>query len=269
MYSTQQDKTLKITLLGTGTSQGVPVIGCDCAVCRSTNLRDKRLRVSCLITTDDTQILIDVGPDFRQQMLKHGIKNLDAILITHEHNDHTAGLDDVRSFNFRQNFDMPIFVLPRVYDDLRQRFAYTFAEKRYPGAPAFDWNIIAYDKVFKIKNLSITPIEVMHGDLPIAGFRIGNFAYLTDAKTISEAALSKLQHLDTLVISALHHQQHHSHLNIKEAIDLVEQIKPKQTFFTHLSHHVGLHEEVIKTLPPNITLAYDDLSFEVAGCHNS
>ena len=255
-------KELKITILGSGTSQGVPVIGCNCAVCCSENPYDKRLRVACLVSDEDTQIVIDVGTDFRQQMLQNKVQKLDAVLITHEHNDHTAGLDDLRSFNFRQGFNMPIYTSQQVLDDLKRRFAYTFAENLYPGAPSFEWHIISHEKDFFIKILHITPIKVMHGNLPILGFRIGDFAYLTDIKTIPESELYKLKALKTLVLSALHYHEHHAHFNIPEALAFVEKIKPVQTYLTHISHTMGLHEEINPTLPKNVTLAFDGLAFD-------
>jgi phosphoribosyl 1,2-cyclic phosphate phosphodiesterase len=252
---------MKITLLGTGTSQGVPVIGCDCPVCQSDHPKDKRLRVACMISDDTTTVVIDVGPDFRQQMLRAKVRKLDAVLITHEHNDHTAGVDDLRSFNFRQGFDMPIYANSQVITDLQQRFAYAFAPNRYPGAPSFDCREIEHSHNFFVQSLAITPIRVWHGKLPILGFRIGNFAYLTDVKRIEDAELEKLQNLKVLIISAIHYSEHHAHLNIPEAIALIEKLKPQQTYFTHISHNLGLHEVVNPTLPPNIALAYDGLEF--------
>ena len=238
------------------------MIGCACTVCCSENPCDKRLRVACLVSDGDTQIVIDVGTDFRQQMLRNKVQKLDAVLITHEHNDHTAGLDDLRSFNFRQGFNMPIYTSQQVLDDLKKRFAYTFAENLYPGAPSFEWHIISHEKDFFIKTLHITPIKVMHGKLPILGFRIGDFAYLTDIKTIPESELYKLKALKTLVLSALHYHEHHAHFNIPEALVFVEKIKPAQTYLTHVSHTMGLHADVNPTLPKNITLSFDGLTFD-------
>jgi phosphoribosyl 1,2-cyclic phosphate phosphodiesterase len=254
---------MKVTFLGTGTSQGIPVIGCECAVCQSQNPHDKRGRVAALLETKDTSIVIDVGTDFRQQMLQNKVKHLDAVLITHEHNDHTAGLDDLRSFNFKQGFDMPIFTSQRVLDDLKQRFAYTFAIKRYPGAPSFNWTVIDKNTHFSIQDISIQAVEIMHGTLPILGFRFGNWAYCTDVKTISEEQLSKLKGLDVLILSALHHEPHHAHLTLNEALALSDILQPKQTYLTHISHRMGKAEEIAKILPPNVNLAFDGLSFEV------
>ncbi len=254
---------MKITLLGTGTSQGIPVIGCPCDVCLSSNPKDKRLRVACKIEQGNTTIVIDVGPDFRQQMLRSNTQNLDAVLLTHEHNDHTAGLDDLRSFNFRQKVDMPIFTSQQVIEDIRQRFAYTFAKDRYPGAPRFEWNIISHKEVFFIKKIKITPIKIWHGQLPILGFRIGDFAYLTDVKTIPNEELSKLTNIKVLILSALHFGEHHAHFNVPEALAFIEKIKPQQTYLTHISHAMGLHNAVTTLLPKNVALAFDGLEIEL------
>lgn len=254
---------MKATFLGTGTSQGIPVIGCDCVVCQSENPHDKRLRVALMLETENTRIVIDVGTDFRQQMLQNHVKKLDAVLITHEHNDHTAGLDDLRSFNFKQGFDMPIYTSQRVLDDLKQRFAYTFAEKRYPGAPSFEWNTINENSILSIKDIEIQAIGIMHGNLPILGFRIGNLAYCTDVKTINEEQLEKLLKLDVLILSALHHEPHHAHLTLDEALQLIEVIKPKQAYLTHISHRMGKEEDVIALLSNNVKLAYDGLSINI------
>ncbi len=250
---------MKLTFLGTGTSQGVPVINCDCEVCLSNDPLDNRMRVSVLVEQENTALVVDVGPDFRQQMLRAKVKNLDAVLITHEHNDHVIGLDDLRPFNFRQGFDMPIFTSERVLNDLRQRFAYTFAERLYPGAPRFDWQQIDENACFKVQNIEVQCLEIMHGTLPILGFRFGDMAYCTDVKHISEKELLKLKNLKVLVLSALHHETHHSHLTLAEALDLIKIIKPERTFLTHLSHHMGKAKEVSKILPPNVYLAYDGL----------
>jgi phosphoribosyl 1,2-cyclic phosphate phosphodiesterase len=248
--------------LGSGTSQGVPVIACSCTVCCSENPCDKRLRVACLVSDGETQIVIDVGTDFRQQMLQNKVQKLDAVLITHEHNDHTAGLDDLRSFNFRQGFDMPIFTSQQVLEDLKKRFAYTFEENLYPGAPRFEWNVISYKNIFKVKSLEVIPIKVMHGNLAILGFRIGDFAYLTDIKSLPQTEFDKLASLKVLVLSALHFQEHHAHFNIQEALAFVEKIKPEKTYLTHISHTMGLHDDVSLILPENVLLAYDGLTIQ-------
>jgi phosphoribosyl 1,2-cyclic phosphate phosphodiesterase len=254
---------MKIRFLGTGTSQGVPVIGCTCDVCRSEDAQDKRLRVAILLTQNDTNIVVDVGPDFRQQMLQAQITQLDAVLLTHEHNDHTAGLDDLRPFNFRQGFDMPIFTSLRVIEDLKQRFAYTFAERLYPGAPRFDWKIIDENSIFQINDIAVQSVGILHGNLPILGFRFGDVAYCTDVKSIAEKELEKLKNLNVLILSTLHQLEHHSHLNLAEALDLIAYLKPKQTYLTHISHHFGKAKDINLILPPNVKLAYDGLEIFV------
>ena len=254
---------IKITFLGTGTSQGIPVIGSDHPVSLSKDLKDKRLRSSILIEYKNLHFTIDCGPDFRQQMLRANCKKLDGIIFTHEHADHTTGIDDVRPFFFRQG-KIPIFLNERVLRSLENRFAYIFDPKyKYPGAPDFEVNTIEKNKNFYISDLEITPIESMHLKLPVFGYRIENFAYLTDVKTISDEELKKLKGLDTLVINALRFEPHPSHLNVEEAIEIIDQIKPKNTFFTHISHNMGFHEEVCKKLPKNVTLAYDGLVLEI------
>ena len=254
---------IKITFLGTGTSQGIPVIGSDHPVSFSKDLKDKRLRSSILIEYNNLHFTIDCGPDFRQQMLRANCKKLDGIIFTHEHADHTTGIDDVRPFFFRQG-KIPIFLNERVLKSLENRFAYIFDPKyKYPGAPDFQVNIIKNNQNFKIYDLEITPIESMHLKLSVFGYRIENFAYLTDVKTISDEELKKLKGLDTLVINALRFEPHPSHLNVEEAIEIIDKIKPKNTFFTHISHNMGFHEEVCKKLPKNVTLAYDGLVLEI------
>ena len=254
---------IKITFLGTGTSQGIPVIGSNHPVSFSKDPRDKRLRSSILIEYKNLSFTVDCGPDFRQQMLKANCTKLDGIIFTHEHADHTTGIDDVRPFFFRQG-NIPIFLNIRVLDSLKERFAYIFdPNKKYPGSPNFDINIIENNKSFYISNLEITPIESMHLKLPVFGYRIKDFAYLTDVKTISELELEKLTGLDALVINALRFEPHPSHLNVDEAIEIINLLEPKKTFFTHISHNMGFHEEVCKKLPKNITLAYDGLVLEI------
>ncbi|MBK9489064.1 MAG: MBL fold metallo-hydrolase [Haliscomenobacter sp.] len=254
-----------VTLTGTGTSQGVPVLGCDCEVCQSTDLRDKRLRTAALLSWGDTTVAFDCGPDFRQQMLAAGTQHLDAILMTHEHNDHVVGLDDVRPFNFKQGGEMPVFATEKVQKELKTRFAYVFAEgdKRYPGAPMVSLITIDKNTVFSIKGLSFLPVELMHGKLPILGFRVGDFAYLTDVHHIEATEIHKLQNLHTLVINALHHTEHYSHLNLNEALDLIHQLKPQHSYLTHMSHRMGKHAEINKTLPAGVELGYDGLQIRI------
>ena len=254
---------IKITFLGTGTSQGIPVIGSDHPVSFSDDIKDKRLRSSILIEYKDFNFVIDCGPDFRQQMLRTNCRKLDAIIFTHEHADHTTGIDDVRPYFFRQG-KIPIYLHERVLNSLHNRFAYIFDPKqKYPGAPDFEVNLITKENDFQILGLNITPIESVHYKLPVLGFRLGKFAYLTDVKTISDKEMLKLNGLDTLVINALRYESHPSHLNIEEALEIINQVKPKQTFFTHISHNMGFHEEVCMSLPKSVSLAFDGLVLEV------
>ena len=254
---------MKITFLGTGTSQGIPVIGCDHPVCLSENSKDKRLRSSVLIQDEDFQIVIDCGPDFRMQMLQTGIRQLDAIIFTHEHSDHTAGLDDIRQFSHK-NGALPLYAEARVLSDLHKRFEYIFNNDIiYEGKPQAKSVQIEAQKTFKIKSKTIVPIAIMHGDLPILGFRIGDFAYLTDISYITSSELEKLNGLKMLVVDALRIEPHYTHFNLAQALDLVEAIKPKQTYLTHISHRLGFHDEVEKLLPERVYLSYDGLEVTV------
>lgn len=256
-------ETLKVTFLGTGTSQGIPIIGSKHPVCLSDNPKDKRLRVSVLFQWKDYNYVIDCGPDFRQQMLSNPIDNLDGILFTHEHADHTAGIDDIRPFFFRQG-DIPIYAESRTVASLKKRFDYIFAkENRYPGVPAVKINLIDKTTPFELNGLKVTPIEVLHNELPILGFRIIDFVYLTDVKTISDLELEKLKGCKILVISALRIKPHISHLNLEEAIAFAKKVGAEQTYFTHISHLLGFHEEVEQQLPENIHLAYDNLKITI------
>ena len=251
---------MKISFLGTGTSQGIPIIGSNHPVCQSDDPRDKRLRSSVLVQWNDCTVVIDCGPDFRQQMLRHPISKLDAILFTHEHADHTAGIDDIRPFFFRQG-DIPIYALPRVIDNLSQRFDYIFnSAHKYPGAPAVDVYRVNPSQAFTIGHQRIIPVVGQHNRLEVLGYRIDSFAYLTDIKTISEDEIQKLSRLDVLVLNALREEPHHSHLNLEEAVDLAQRIGTKTTYFTHISHHLGFHEEVQQKLPKGLYLAHDHLS---------
>lgn len=250
----------KFTFLGTGTSQGVPVIGCECEVCQSSNPKDKRLRAAGLISYNDHRIAIDAGPDFRQQMLAQKMKSLDAILLTHEHNDHVIGLDDIRPFYFIQEKDIPVYGLERVLTEVKERFAYFFLENPYPGVPRIAMNLITKDTPITISGLLIQPIEVMHGEMPILGYRFDDLVYITDAKKISYTETKKIIGCKTLIINALHHDLHHSHFNLDEALELIDKVKPKRAWITHLSHIMGEHDKIESGLPPNVRLAYDGLS---------
>jgi len=251
---------IKVTFLGTGTSQGVPVIGCQCQVCSSENPKDKRLRSSIFIETETANIVIDTGADFRQQMLREKVRKLDAVLFTHEHKDHTAGLDDIRAFNFLQQKDMPLYGTQKVLNQIKGEFAYIFAEKRYPGIPRVELHEISKEKSFCIEQTKITPIEVFHYRLPVLGFRIGNFTYITDANYIASEEMAKIYGSKTLVINALQREKHISHYNLEEAIAVAQQIGAEKTYFTHISHKMGLHDEVSQELPAGIEIAYDGLS---------
>ena len=253
---------IDIIFLGTGTSQGVPIIGSEHPVCKSQNQKDKRLRVSVALKWGKFFFVIDCGPDFRQQMLNCRTNSLDGILYTHEHADHTAGLDDIRPFYFKQG-KIDLILTKRVFSFLKKRFDYIFDdENKYPGAPSVNIKIINKNQKFILGDKEVVPIEVMHGKLPILGYRIDNFAYLTDVKSISDNEILKLKNLDVLVLNALRKEEHHSHLNLKEALSLSEKINPKKTFFTHISHHMGFHDEIQKILPKNIYVAYDNLSIK-------
>ena len=249
---------MEVTFLGTGTSQGIPVIGSNHPVCLSTDPKDKRLRVSALVECEGYTILIDCGPDFRAQMLTNQVLHIDAILYTHEHNDHTAGLDDIRPYFFRQG-DIPIYAHKRVLDSLRKRFDYIFeSENKYPGAPSVVVNEIQ-NVPFKFKELDIIPVNVMHNRVQVFGYRIANFAYLTDVKTIEEEEIEKLRGVKVLVINALRIEKHHSHFNLEDALEFINNVKPERAYIIHISHVMGFHKEIQAQLPENIFLAYDNL----------
>ena len=253
---------MKITFLGTGTSQGIPVIGCDCPVCISTDPKDKRLRVSIQIEIGYSTLVVDVGPDFRQQMLRAGTRRVDAILLTHSHSDHIAGLDDIRPFNFKYRMDMPVYGQPNVLQFLEQRHPYIF-EANYPGVPKVLLHQVSKHRQFYAANTPVTPIEIFHGKLPILGYRIQDFAYLTDFKHIEPEEIAKLKDLDTLVVSALQHQEHHSHSSLSESIAFAKEVGARQTYFSHISHHMGTHAETEALLPDGINIAYDGLILEL------
>ncbi len=252
-------ESLKVTFLGTGTSQGVPVIGSTHPVCLSTNKKDKRMRVSVLLSWNNYNYVIDCGPDFRSQMLNHPISKLDGILFTHEHADHTSGIDDIRPFYFKQG-DIPIYAHKRVIHSLKQRFDYIFTKKnRYPGAPAVEIHKIKNNHSFILGDTPVIPIEADHNGLQVFGFRIKNFTYLTDVKRISKAEIDKIKGSKVLVVNALRQEEHHSHFSLSEALALVAEVQPKTAYFTHISHLLGFHDDVEKQLPENVHLAYDNL----------
>jgi phosphoribosyl 1,2-cyclic phosphate phosphodiesterase len=254
---------MTVTFLGTGTSQGIPVIGSDHPVCKSADPRDNRLRVSVLVEWGDYRYVIDCGPDFRQQMLREGVEAINGVLLTHEHSDHTAGIDDIRPFYFRQG-NVPFYAHKRVFEALHERFAYIFVtENKYPGAPTITEIEISEANSFILGGIQVTPVEVMHADLPVLGFRMGDFTYLTDVKTITEEEIEKVTGTKTLVLNALRFEPHTAHLNISEALALVERIKPEKTYFTHISHLMGFHAEVEAKLPENVFLAYDGLKIKI------
>lgn len=251
-----------LIFLGTGTSQGIPVIGSQHPVCLSLDPRDKRFRSSVYIQEGGKHLLIDCGPDFRMQMLQNDLSKVDAILFTHEHNDHVIGLDDVRPIFFEQNKEIELYGLRRVLDEIKKRFPYSFVENKYPGVPEFSLNPIT-ENPFEIENIVIQPIPVMHGKLPILGYKFDTLAYLTDVSNIPDESMKVLQNLDVLIINVLRKQpKHYSHLVLDEALEIVSQLRPKKTYFTHISHYLGFHEEVQDELPENIYLAYDGLEID-------
>ncbi|HQQ94799.1 MAG TPA: MBL fold metallo-hydrolase [Bacteroidia bacterium] len=253
---------MKVTFLGTGTSQGVPLIGCHCEVCRSTDKRDNRLRSSILVETEQTRLVIDTGPDFRQQMLREGINKLDAVVFTHEHKDHIAGMDEVRAFNYIQKKHMPVYATQRVQKALQREFAYVFSEEKYPGIPEI--TLIDFeDQPFYVGDIGLDPITVMHYRLPVKGFRIQDFAYITDANFIAEQEKDRLRNLNVLVLNALRKEPHVSHFTLEEAIAMVNELRPRKAYFTHISHQMGLHTQLNADLPAHIEIASDGLQLVI------
>lgn len=255
---------MKITILGSGTSQGIPIINCSCDVCKSTDNRDMRLRSSILIESGDTVICVDAGPDFRQQMLRAKVSKLDAILITHEHKDHIGGLDDARPLIFSQKKPMIVYASKEAQEEIKREYSYAFTQenKKYPGVPAFDL-IDIDDDVINIGDLSIQPIKLKHFILTSYAFRIGNFAYVTDLSELSEEAFNKLRGIDYLIIEALRHESHYSHISLSEAIDISQKLNVKKVWFTHISHEMGRFIDINPTLPDNMMLAYDGLEIVI------
>lgn len=258
---------MKITFLGTGTSQGVPVIGCKCEVCKSTDSKDKRLRTSAMVEVEDKRFIIDAGPDFRYQMLRAGISKIDALLLTHEHKDHTGGIDDVRAFNF---VDYPIIHTIHIYSNsstieaIRRDFHYAFATDKYRGVPEIRTHIITEQESFFVEGIEITPIVGQHSErFRSVGYRIGNLAYLTDMNYIAPEELAKLRGVEVLVINALRWETHSSHFSVKEAIKIIDSVAPKRAYLTHMSHRIGLHSELEHRLPKGVMAAYDGLEVEI------
>ena len=253
---------MKVTFLGTGTSQGIPMIGCQHPVCLSKGQKDKRLRSSAMIEFNNYRYIIDCGPDFRQQMLANNVEDIDGILFTHEHTDHMIGLDDIRPFYFQQG-NIPLYAEQRVLNALKKRFDYIFnTRNKYPGIPSVDVFPIT-EKPFFLKDLKVIPIRILHGKLPIFGYRFGDFTYITDAKTVPDAELEKIKGTRVLVINALRISHHHTHFNLEEALNFVKKVNPEKTYFTHISHLLGFHEEVEKKLPENVFLAFDNLKITI------
>ena len=254
---------MNVYFLGTGTSQGIPVIGSTHSVCQSTDFKDKRLRVSVWISWGNHSYVIDCGPDFRQQMLTSNCQKVDGILFTHEHSDHTAGLDDIRPFFFKQG-EIPIYAHQRVIENLKKRFDYIFEiENKYPGAPSVKTNEVVNNHPFSIGNKKVIPVNVMHGNLQVFGYRIDDFAYLTDVKTVAESEIVKLKNLKVLIVNALREEPHSTHFNLREALDFINLVKPEKAYITHISHILGFHEEVQQKLPKNVFLAYDNLKITI------
>ncbi len=251
-----------VTFLGTGTSQGVPVIACECEVCRSLDFRDKRLRVSVHLQIGDKSLVIDSGPDFRQQVLRERINTLDALLFTHEHKDHTAGMDDIRAYNFFQGKAIPVYGRPTVLEQLQREYAYVFSEHQYPGIPRVQLQPIG-NEPFVVEGIEVIPVEVLHYRLPVYGFRIGDFTYITDANYIADGELEKVKGSRVIVLNALRREPHISHFTLDQAVELLRDLQPEKGFLTHISHQMGRHAEVDKLLPPNVHLAFDGLKIEL------
>lgn len=252
---------MRLTFLGTGTSQGVPVIACRCRVCRSGDSRDRRLRTSALLEVEGRNILFDIGPDFRQQMLREDVGRLDAILITHAHRDHVGGLDDIRSFNYVQHSKMDVYLNAEARFAIERDYHYIFEPHQYPGLPEADLHTV--EAPFVAAGVEVVPVKAMHKDLPVLGYRIGAMAYITDANYMAPAEIAKLKGVKVLVINALRREKHFSHYSLPEALAVIEEVDPERAYLTHMSHEMGLHEKVSATLPPHVALAYDGLKVEI------
>ena len=253
---------MKLTFLGTGTSQGIPLIGCQCPICLSTDCKDKRLRTSVMIQSETTTVVIDSGPDFRQQMLREDVRKLDGLVFTHSHKDHLAGMDDIRAFNYIQKKDMDVYANEETQAMIRNDFAYIFNNNSYPGIPQVQMHLIDKNNAFTIGDITFLPIEVMHFKMKVLGFRVENLTYITDANFISAEEKQKIIGSDILILNALRREKHISHFTLDEAIEISNELQSKQTYFTHISHQLGLHNEVEKELPLGKNLAYDMLSIE-------
>ncbi len=250
---------MKFTFLGTGTSQGIPVVACSCSVCQSDDARDKRLRASLMVASENTRVIIDTGPDFRYQLLREKVKRIDAIVYTHEHRDHIAGLDDIRSLNWIQQASIPLYATLQVQESIRQTFPYIFQKMKYPGLPKIHFITIDKDHPFQIGDIPFQPIGVMHYKLPVLGFRIGDFTYITDANKIAPEEMKKMEGSRVVVLNALRRKAHISHFTLQEALDIIEILNPEQAFLTHMSHQLEVHEMIEKELPQGVHLAYDGL----------
>jgi phosphoribosyl 1,2-cyclic phosphate phosphodiesterase len=253
---------LKVTFLGTGTSGGVPMIGCDCEVCTSTDKKDKRLRSSILVQSSETSIVVDTGPDFRYQMLRENIRHLDAVLFTHPHKDHLAGLDDIRAFNFFSKQPMQVYANSLTEEAVRRDFYYAFSDTKYPGIPEIHMNTITLSP-FTVGDIQVTPVLVWHFKMPVMGYRFGKFTYITDANRIDDDEKEKIKGSEVLVLNALRKTEHISHFSLSQAIELAQELKPEKTYFTHISHQLGKHAEVEAELPDKIHLAYDRQIVEI------
>lgn len=258
----KSDIKLKVEFLGTGTSQGVPVVACDCEVCRSADPKDTRLRSALFVEANGHKIVIDAGPDFRQQMLRIGLRKLDAIFLTHEHTDHIFGLDDIRAFNWVQKHPTDIYAEKRVQNSIKRVFDYVFEENKYPGIPQMNLHLVE-NKPFSLNGIEVIPVRGFHHKLPVFGFRLGTLAYLTDVNRVDPEEQQKLLGLDVLIVNALRFEKHISHFNLDEALELIDRVKPKRAYLTHVSHLMGKHEDVQRQLPTNVSLAYDGLQLEL------